>query len=277
MIFPDRSDREVYTHGYSTEVQQQMASRTAAASAAFFLPRLQAGMSVLDCGCGPGAITLGLAAAVAPGQVVGVDLEPSQVDAARSLAVARGVTNARFEVASIYQLPFPDRSFDAALAHTVLQHLQDPPRALREIRRVLRPGAVVGVRDDDWATLLWEPSTPMLELATSLITRVWQYNGGDPFYPQHQRRLLREAGFVHVEASASASYRGSEESTRPWAHAVVVHNQQPTFVQTVIDQGWADEATLEATYAAIRAWGESEDAIWAIVMCQAVGWVPDEI
>jgi ubiquinone/menaquinone biosynthesis C-methylase UbiE len=77
-------------------------------------------MALLDCGCGVGSITLGLAAAVAPGEVVGVDLQPAQLERARALAAERGATNVRFEAADVYALPFSDASFDAVFAHTLL-------------------------------------------------------------------------------------------------------------------------------------------------------------
>ncbi len=73
-------------------------------------------MFLLDCGIGVGSLTLDLAERVAPGRVVGVDLDESQLAMARTEAEGRGLTNVRFEVASIYELPFPDGSFDAALA-----------------------------------------------------------------------------------------------------------------------------------------------------------------
>src|SRR6516164_7135292 len=76
--------------------------RTAAGEADFFLPHLRPGMRMLDCGSGPGTITLGLAAAVAPGEVVGVDLQPVQAAAARALAAARGVAGARFLTGDLY-------------------------------------------------------------------------------------------------------------------------------------------------------------------------------
>jgi ubiquinone/menaquinone biosynthesis C-methylase UbiE len=77
-------------------------------------------MRGLDLGCGPGSITLGLAEAVAPGEMVGVDVQPSQVAQAQALSAARGVMNVRFEVADVYRLPFPDGSFDAVSAHAGL-------------------------------------------------------------------------------------------------------------------------------------------------------------
>src|SRR5262245_892986 len=107
--------------------------RTAEKQAAFFLPHLRSGMKLLDCGCGPGSITLGLAAAVARGEVVGVDLDSEKIAQAQGSAAKALVTNLRFETADIYALPFPDASFDAVFSHAVFQHLRDPMAALREI------------------------------------------------------------------------------------------------------------------------------------------------
>ncbi len=120
-------------------------------------------MQLLDVGCGPGAITVGLAGVVAPGEVVGVDFQATQVDQARALAAERGVVNARFEIGDAYQLPFPDGSFDALFAHAVLMHLRDPVRALAEMRRVLRPGGIAGVRDPDLGAVVFTPATSLLE------------------------------------------------------------------------------------------------------------------
>ena len=79
---------------------------------------------------------------------------------ARALASERGVTNARFEVGSIYELPFPDASFDAASAINTLEHIGDPLRAMSEMRRVLKTGGVIGVRDPDWAVCISAPASP---------------------------------------------------------------------------------------------------------------------
>src|SRR5687768_14024627 len=86
--------------------------RMAANCAGLLLARLQPGMRLLDCGCGPGSITFGLAAAVAPGEVVGIDLDPGSIDVARQQAAEQRMANVRFEVANIYVLPFPAGSFD---------------------------------------------------------------------------------------------------------------------------------------------------------------------
>ncbi len=92
---------------------------------------------------------------------------------ARTYAAERGVSNIHFEVANIYKLPFPDNSFDAVFAHTVLQHLQEPVKALDEIRRVLKSKGVIGVREEDHGSRILAPTNPTIEEAYALYLRVW--------------------------------------------------------------------------------------------------------
>src|SRR5512146_972479 len=110
---------EKYLHGYSPEHRAFLSSRTATREAAFFLPFLKPGMRLIDCGCGMGALTTSLAEHLAPGEVIGIDREETQIQAARAWAAEKGVSNVRFEVGSIYEIPYPDATFDAAFAYTV--------------------------------------------------------------------------------------------------------------------------------------------------------------
>jgi ubiquinone/menaquinone biosynthesis C-methylase UbiE len=273
----DGSQREVYVHGYSALEQQLLQARRATESAAFFFPFLRPGMRLLDCGCGPGSITLGLADVVAPGQVIGVDLELRQVEAARQLAAERRVANVRFDVGSVYELPLPDAAFDAAFANTLLLHLREPLRALREIRRVLRPGGVVGIADGDFANWLMEPTSPSLERVRALYVQAIRHNGGDPYLARHYRRLLLEAGFLRSEAwgRISADTHGTTEGTRRLAASVVELLQSGMLGRLSRENGWATEEDLAAMIAEVREWGERPDAFHAIFGCAAVGWVGD--
>ncbi len=143
------SRREHYSLADSPERHQRHAQRTAEVHAGFFLPYLRPGMHLIDCGCGTGSITVGLAEAVSPGEVTGFEISASDVDLARERAKKGGHTNLRFEVADVYELPLPDKSVDAAFFHANLGHLNYPVRALREAYRVLKSGGVVGVRDHE--------------------------------------------------------------------------------------------------------------------------------
>jgi len=230
-----------------------IAARTAAHFARFLLPHLQPGMRLLDCGCGPGSITVGLAAAVAPGEVVGVDVDAGSINRARQLATEQCIANVRFEVANLYELPFPDRSFDVVFSHAVLLHIQDPIGALREMRRVLKTGGLVGIRNDDLDGALTAPPDPLLLQTWTLMGELLRRNGGDSRGAKHSRYWLREAGFTRIEASAAYECYGTPQATA-WCSAAyipILRNLQPRFAEL----GLADEETVERICAAWQTWG----------------------
>jgi ubiquinone/menaquinone biosynthesis C-methylase UbiE len=100
----------------------------------------QPGMRILDLACGPGTLSRRLAALVSPGgEVLGVDLAVGMIELARSM----NIPATRFELMDIEQLALPDQSFDAVVCGHGLQFAPDLLSALREARRVLRPGAVL--------------------------------------------------------------------------------------------------------------------------------------
>ena len=102
------SQESTYTMGYSDDFQQMLDRRSAQTHAAHLLPHLKPGQRVLDFGCGPGTISMGLARAVEPGEFHGIDMEESQIGMARAAAQAAGHANATFHVGDITDLPFDD-------------------------------------------------------------------------------------------------------------------------------------------------------------------------
>ena len=264
---------EVYSISEAQAQEDYVEIRTAAEWVGFVLPHLRPGTRLLDCGCGVGSITLDLAELVAPGPVVGIDVDPIQLHRARARARERRISNADFEVANVYELPFPDGSFDAVLAHTLLVHLRDRPRVLREMRRVLRPGGIVGVADDDFATAVVAPESPLVEQGLAIWTHVLRHNGGDAFYSRHLRRLLLDAGFQRTEGHAvAADHSGTLAETRRFAGVYARLLRHPPNVALITGQGWADRAALAAIADAFEAWGERPDAFLAITYFAAVGW-----
>jgi SAM-dependent methyltransferase len=114
--------------------------------------------------------------------------------------------------ASIYELPFPESSFDAADAQSVLFHLREPLQPLKEILRVLKPGGVAGIVDGDLGCQFVAPAAPAIDKLLALLAHGLQHHGGDPYYARNLRPLLHEAGFERVEGSATMLYFGSGDS-----------------------------------------------------------------
>jgi len=122
---------ESYTPGHTPNATDFMSKRSLESHGQFFLPSLAPGLSDLDCGCGPGTLTLDIAARVAPAKVWGVDVGSSQVETARDNAARRAVSNVEFQEADCYSLPFAEATFDRVFSHALLEHLREPQKAVR--------------------------------------------------------------------------------------------------------------------------------------------------
>jgi ubiquinone/menaquinone biosynthesis C-methylase UbiE len=97
--------------GYGDVFQTMLNRRSAATHAAYLLPHLKIGMRVLDFGCGPGTISMGLAEAVKPGELHGIDMEESQIELASAAANREGLSNIQSQVGDVANLPFEDNCF----------------------------------------------------------------------------------------------------------------------------------------------------------------------
>ena len=267
------SQQDVYSVGYDAATTNFFHHRRAASHAAFFLPHLRPGMTLLDCGCGPGTITLDFAALFAPAEVVGVDIEPGQLQFAQTGAAHREMSNIHFAVSDLYALPFPDGTFDAVFLHGVLEHMQAPVKALREVRRVLKHGGVVGARHADFGGFLLEPATPPLDRFGLLFQQLMIYNGGYPMAGRHQLGWLQEAGFERPVVSASYDCWTStpEESQRNACFLSKLVGKS-AFASQLIEAGIADSDTLARMSEHFMAWGRHPHAFAAEAWGEAVAW-----
>ena len=236
----------MYTHGHHESVLRSHRWRTAGNSAAYLVPHLRPGLTLLDIGAGPGTITADLAALVSPGRVV---------------------------VADVHALELPDDSFDVVHAHQVVQHVADPVRALAEMRRVCRPGGIVAARDGDYAGFTWYPEVPALDGWLALYRTVARRNGGEP---DAGRRLLswaRAAGFTDVTPGASTWCFATPDDRQWWGRLWADRIRYSDLAGQLVDHGLATTADLERVARAWLHWADTPDGWLALlhgeILCRA--------
>ncbi|MFE0156808.1 class I SAM-dependent methyltransferase [Nonomuraea sp. NPDC059007] len=253
----------MYTHGHHESVLRSHRWRTAENSAGYLLPHLKPHMSLLDVGAGPGTITAGLATRVA--RVTAAEVTDEALQLSRDEAAARGAGNIDFAVADVHALPFPDDTFCVTHAHQVLQHVADPVRALREMRRVTKPGGIVAVRESDYAAFAWYPELPELDAWMDVYQRAARANGGEPDAGRRLPSWARQAGLSDVTTTSSTWCFSTPQDREwwggMWAERVVssalAHQATSTCLATAPDlarlsEGW-------------RTWAADEDGWFSIL------------
>ncbi|MEZ4869759.1 MAG: methyltransferase domain-containing protein [Caldilineaceae bacterium] len=262
---------EQYTHNQSSQARQRFGTRVAEVQAAFLIPHLRPGMMILDCGCGPGSITFGLAEIVAPGEVIGIDISEKQIEQAQSRAVEQQVANVRFETADMYALPFTDQSFDAIFSNAVFHHLRDPLAALKGAYRLLKPEGVLGIREPDFAGLLVNPAKPILLRYFERIVQLITVNGGNPSIGRTLRALLQEAGLTNINASAMYETYGTQDAVHYIGTFAVNMLREETYITQLTNLS-GNPMEVDEIREAWTAWADNPNAFLAEAWCQAIGW-----
>ena len=255
-----------YTMGYSDEFLQLLTRRSAKTSAAHLLGHLRRGQSVLDFGCGPGTISVGLAEAVHPGELHCIDMEASQIDMARAAATAGGHDNMKSCTGDVTALPFEDDFVDVAHGHAVLMHVPDTHAALTEVRRVLRPGGLLSCRELIVASCFLDPEVDDLNSAWATFADLLSANGGHPQLGRQLKGVLQDAGFVDIEAGAEFEFFGSAEDIDFFHGFVNGWFCSPATVDAAVEHGLARRQWFDAWRQALDRWKDEAGAV------AAMGW-----
>jgi SAM-dependent methyltransferase len=189
-----------YLHGYSAAEQKRLH-----AQAKVFAPVLHrelrfAGKThLLEIGCGAGAQTDILLRNNPKLRITAADYSEDQLAAARD-HFSRHPHKGRvdFIAANALALPFADKTFDAALSVWFLEHVPAPVPILKEIRRVLKPGGVLHVREVFNHSFTLFPHAPACEKYWHAYNALQLDLGGHPHIGLHLPNLLRSAGFRKI-------------------------------------------------------------------------------
>lgn len=263
-----------YTHGHERSALASHSARTAENSAAYLLPHLKPGMRVLDIGCGPGTISLDLAAIVAPGQVIGLDRVEAPLLAARSEAAARSDTTTVFQVGDVLNLSFENASFDVVHAHQVLQHLTDPVAALKEMMRVCKPGGWIAARDADYKAMNWYPELPGLEQWRQTYSAAARANGAQPDAGRRMRAWARAAGVPNPQITGSVWNYADTQTCHWWGNGQADRCAGEIFGQHAKEQG-LQAADIDEIVRTWRQWADEPDAWYCMPHVELLAQLPE--
>ena len=260
----------MYTHGHHESVLRSHRWRTAENSAAYLLPHLVPGTSLLDVGSGPGTITVDLADRVSPGHATALEATEAAVDLTRAEAERQGRTDLSYVVGDVHAMQFADATFDVVHAHQVLQHVADPVKALAEMRRVCRPGGFVAARDSDYAAFTWFPQLPELDEWLALYRRIARCNGGEPDAGRRMLSWARAAGFTEVTPSATTWLFATPEDRAWWGGLWADRTVRSVSAAQNLERGFATAEELERIAEGWRTWAAAPDGWFAVLHGEVV-------
>jgi ubiquinone/menaquinone biosynthesis C-methylase UbiE len=213
---------------------------------------LAPGMSVLDVGCGSGAITRGIAEAVgAGGRVVGIDVSEELLE--RALTTHGGPPSLEFEVADVTRHGYRDE-FDVVNAARVLQWLADPRAALRGMVAAAKPGGWIIVLDYNHTRARWQPDAPEEFKRFYDAFLAWRAEVGmDNEIADHLAAMMSELGLTEVTSTeeVEVTERGdSDFATRMalWPGVIATRGHQ------LVADGKLSEAERAAAGRAFAEW-----------------------
>jgi len=278
-----------YTMGHSTSTTASHAARTIHSDAAFLLPHLQPHYHILDVGCGPGSITVGFSELVPEGSVTGIDLSATVLEDAKAYTQQYISSSPETKRGKIeYQrsdliagLPFEDNKFDVVFSSQLFPHLPPPDvpvTALKEMRRVLKPGGILATRDA--ATMMFYPD---FNLSTLWNVNLNKGLGSKDYPGPRMKGYYRRAGFDVDEVKIDGSKRvvvgcgtnvvaGNLEERRTFAGYYAGRLKDgESFRESWVKVGTSEEEIM-ACKEAWEKWAETEDAWHCTIQSEILAW-----
>lgn len=282
----DMTSSAKYIHGHHSSVLSSHKWRTANNSAGYLLRYIEPSSHILDIGCGPGTISTDFAVLTngPEGHVHAIDYNADIIIESQSLAIEKAIPRSKlsFGVGDIMDLnEISDSTYDISHAHQVLQHIQNPIKALSEMYRVTKPGGIIAVRECDYSGMIWYPDDiPGLTKWHELYLQVARRIGGEP---NAGRRLLSWALSTKLVTATSITNTATSwcysttEEREWWSTLWAERTLSSSFAKIAVDEGLATRQDLESIAQGWRQWGQMEDGWFSVVSGEMIVRVGDKL
>lgn len=212
-----------YVHGYTAREHERLVDQAVTLTELLHCDtNYSAGSSILEAGCGVGAQTVTLVKNSPAARFTSIDISQESLRTAEARTKAAGYTNVIFQKADIFDLPFPDESFDHIFACFVLEHLNNPIDALLHLKEKLKKGGSITVIEGDHGSTYFHPGSPEAWKTIQCLIDLQAQAGGNALIGRQLFPLLQSAGFqniavsprmVYVDASKPAYVEGFTKNT----------------------------------------------------------------
>lgn len=204
--------RHKYVHGYSEiERERLMDQANTLADLLHHDIKYPGGVAILEAGCGTGAQTVILTKNSPNSQFTSIDISEESIKSAETRVKEAGRNNVKFKVADVFNLPFPDKSYDHIFVCFLLEHLQDPVKALLSLKTKLKNGGTITVIEGDHRSAYFHPDSKDAWKTIQCLIDLQSEKGGNSLIGRQLFLLLTKAKFKNIQVSPRMVYADSSK------------------------------------------------------------------
>lgn len=201
-------------------------------------------------------------------------MESSQIKKARNSAINRGIQNVEFHATNLLNLPFQDATFDIAFTHAVLWSVSDIRGALRELKRVVKPGGIVACREPNANDLCYYPTSKILDKAFELQYRSHKEFACDNNLGKKLPSYFSEAQFNNIQTTHSSDVYSSKEERMELVQVTLNAWKEAPWSNKIREKKWAREDEIQKFLDALSNWEKQPNAFLSTAWSEVIGYVP---
>jgi len=261
-----------YSFGYNENMINQLKKREALKDAAFLLPYLKANISLLDCGCGPGSISVGFARLLESGKVIAIDVDDKSLKEAEETAKKQALHNIFFQKSNILDLPFAENTFDVVFTRATLYHLKENKKAIKEMLRVTKNGGIIAAVEPDIGGMFYYPEDSAIKEAQKIRTEALTKDGADLILGRKLKRLFIESGCSKAIGFSTSEARGDLKSLQEITEYLANELSDTPWGQELVKQNFVTKEKIKYYQDAYRKFAQNSGAFMVFNWCEAIGF-----